>query len=60
MNGYIAFYSGKTTEIYAESIYQAKLKAIEHFKPRKSQQHMVSVILAEKNGEVVTHSTSEF
>ena len=36
----------------------AKLKAIAHFKPRKSQEHMVHGMLAEKNGEQVTHSTA--
>lgn len=60
MNGYMGFYNGKTCEVYADSLYAAKLKAVEHFKPRKSQQHMVSVVLCEKNGEQVTHSTASF
>jgi hypothetical protein len=54
--GYVAFYQNKRHELYAESLYAAKLKAIEHFKPPKSKQHMVSVILAEKNGKEVTHN----
>lgn len=60
MNGYICFYNGKRWECYANSLYEAKKKAIEHFKPRKSQQHMISVALAEKDGRTVTHSPSEF
>ena len=60
MNGYKAFYNDKTTEVYAESLYAAKLKAIEYFKPRKSQQHMVSVVLCELDGKQVTHSPAAF
>lgn len=55
MHGYIGFYNGKRVEIYADSLYQAKLKALDHFKPPKSKVHMVSVVLAEKDGEAVTH-----
>jgi hypothetical protein len=55
VNGYVAFFNDKRTEVYADSLYQAKQKAITHFKPRKSQEHMVSVVLAEKDGQPVTH-----
>lgn len=55
MNGYVAFFNGKREEIYAETLYDAKQKAIAIFKPRKKQEHMVSVMLAEKDGEVVIH-----
>jgi len=55
MNGYKAFYNGKQADIYAESLYQAKMEAIKHFKPRRSQEHMVSVVLCEKDGETVVH-----
>lgn len=65
MHGYKAFYNSKTVDVYADSLYGAKLKAIEHFKPRKSQAHMVSVMLCEKDvdpatgkGTQVTHSTA--
>lgn len=54
-NGYIAFFNDKQTEIHAESLYKAKLKAIEHFKPAKNKRHMVNVHLAEKAGKQVTH-----
>lgn len=55
MNGYVAFFNGKRIEVYADSLYQAKLKAIAEFKAPKKREHMVTVVLAEKNGEQVTH-----
>lgn len=65
MHGFKAFYNSKTVDVYAESLYAAKLKAIAHFKPRKSQEHMISVMLCEKDvdpttgkGTQVTHSTA--
>lgn len=60
MNGYKAFFNGKTHDVSADTLLQAKEKAIEHFKPRKTQRHMVSVVLCEKDGEQVTHSTAAF
>jgi len=60
MNGYKAFYSGKVIEVYAESLFVAKQKAVAEFKVRPKKAHMVSVVLCEKDGETVTHSTSEF
>ena len=56
MNGYIAFYKGKRCEVYADTSYQAQQKAALNFKAKKSYE--VTVMLAEKNGEQVTHSTS--
>ncbi len=56
MNGYKAFYRGKNTEIQADTTYQAQQKAAQFFKAKKS--HEVSVVLCEKAGEQVTHSTS--
>ena len=65
MHGYKAFFNSKTADVYADSLYAAKLKAIELFKPRKSQAHMVSVMLCEKDvdpatgkGTQVSHSTA--
>jgi hypothetical protein len=55
MNGYVCFYNRKRIEIYAESLYAAKLDAVKQFKPRKSQEHMVSVVLAEVAGKPVVH-----
>ncbi len=53
--GYKAFYNGKTADIHADSLYAAKLEAITAFKAPKSKQHMVSVMLCEKDGQQVTH-----
>ncbi|MEE9581101.1 MAG: hypothetical protein V3V74_07295 [Nitrosomonadaceae bacterium] len=56
MHGYKALFNGQETDIHANSQYEAKQKAVEYFKPRKSQAHMVHVHLCEKNGEQVTHT----
>ena len=59
MNGYIAFYKGKRTEVYAETSLAAQEKAAKEFKARKS--YDVTVVLAERNtdgtepGEQVIH-----
>jgi len=56
MNKYVAIYKGKEIVVEAKTLYAAKLAAIEMLKVRKSQQHMVSVLLVEKaNGEEVIH-----
>jgi hypothetical protein len=55
MNGYIAFYRGKRIEVYANTSYEAQTKAAAAFKARKSYE--VTVMLAEKDGQQVTHST---
>jgi hypothetical protein len=56
MNGYIAFYRGKRTEVYANSSYEAQQKAAAYFKAKKAYE--VDVYLAEKDGKTVVHSTS--
>lgn len=53
-HGYIAFYGGRRVEIHADSLYGAKLKAIEMLKVPKSKQGLLAVELAEKDGEQVT------
>lgn len=55
MNGYVCFYNSKRIEVHADSLYAAKMKAVGEFKAPKSKQHMVSAVLAERNGEQVTH-----
>jgi hypothetical protein len=55
MNGYIAFYRGKRIEVYANTSYEAQTQAAAAFKARKSYE--VTVMLAEKDGQQVTHST---
>lgn len=57
LNGYICFYKGKKQEVYATSSYEAQLLGAKRLKARKSWE--VTVVLAEKNGEQVTHLTSE-
>lgn len=54
LNGYIALYNGKRAEIYAATLYDAKLQALEAFKPPRSKRHLVSVHLAEIGGETIT------
>ena len=56
MNRYVCFYAGKRWECNASSMFDAKEKAVAHFKPPKSKQHMVSAVLAEKDGKQVEHS----
>lgn len=58
LNGYKAFYRGKEIEVRAGSALAAQRLAAERFKARKS--YDVSVVLCEKAGETVTHSTAEF
>ena len=41
--------AGQRAEFYAETSYAAYKQAIDHFKPKRSRQHMVSVHLAEKD-----------
>lgn len=53
MNGYKAFYNGKTWDIHADSLYAAKQAAIKVSKAPRSKQHMVSVVLCEKYGKPV-------
>ena len=56
MNGYVAMYNGKSVDIYADSLYAAKVKAEQEFKPPKSKTHMITVMLAEKDGKPVIHA----
>ena len=63
MNGYIAFYNGSRIEVYADASYQAQQQALQEFKKAgvripKSKQYMVSVVLAERDGKQITHSTA--
>ena len=54
MNGYIAFYRGQRHEVMAMTKYEAQQAAAKYFKARKTWE--VTVVLAEKNGEQVTHN----
>lgn len=60
MNTYKFFYNGKETIISIDAgMYEAKLKAIDFFKPKKSQVHMVHGVLIETLGKEVIH-TADF
>lgn len=53
MNGYICLWKGKKFEVYAESTYEAQKKCASENKIKKTYE--ITVMLAEKNGEQVTH-----
>lgn len=58
--GFICFYGSARFEVYAVSLFAAKQAAVAHFQQGrrgKIKEHMVSVVLAEKNGETVLQST---
>ena len=52
-NGYVAHYKGKRTEVQANSSYEAQQIAAQQF--GAARPYEVSVTLAEKDGEQVTH-----
>lgn len=54
MNGYVAFYRGKRIVVHAESAIKARDKAWEIFRAKKAYE--VTVVLAEKDGQQVTHT----
>ena len=56
MNGYIAFWRGKQIEVYATTSCEAQQKAAALLRANKTYE--VTVVLAEKHGAVVTHSTA--
>ena len=56
INGYVCFYNGQRIEVYAQSVLGARLKAENSFKPPRRQRHMISVVLAERGGQVVEQS----
>ena len=58
MNGYVAMWQDKRTEVYADTLYAAQCKAVEVFQAgtrRKVKGYDVRVILAEKDGQQVVH-----
>lgn len=54
-NGYVCFYKGKRFECHAATTVAAQEIAMKHFRVKKAWH--ITVVLAEKNGEQVTHST---
>lgn len=57
MNGYVYFHKGKRYEIYADTSYGAQIKCAEQNKIKKCYE--ITVVLAEKDGEQVTHVATE-
>jgi hypothetical protein len=51
--GYIAFYRSQQIEVYANSSYEAQIKAASRFKCRKPYE--VTVLIAQKDGRQVVH-----
>ena len=60
MNGFKCLYNGKSCDVLADSSYQAQQVAAKVFKVPGKKRHMISVVLCEKDGKQVTHSTTEF
>jgi len=58
MNKYMCFYNGKTWEVTADSLYAAKLAAIKIICAPRKKEHMISVVLYEKEGTPVVVSTA--
>jgi len=54
MNGYKAFYKGKSIEVYANTSYEAQQLASKQFKAKKSYE--VTVVLCEKGEKQVIHT----
>ena len=50
MNGYKAFYRGKSIEVFADTSYKAQLEAARQFKAKRSFE--VTVVLYEKQSEI--------
>lgn len=55
MNGYVAFHKGRRTEVHAKTSYAAQKEAGKFFKLRETKYHEVTVVLAERDGQPVTH-----
>lgn len=53
MNGYIGLYHGKQYEIYADNVYDAKIKLSEQLKVKKTWD--ISIYLAEPEGKPIVH-----
>lgn len=59
MNGYVGFYRGNRIEVYAEGLYAAKQKIIAELNVPPKREYMVSVMLAERDGQIVVHDGAE-
>lgn len=57
MNLYAAYWRGKCRTVRAETSLAAQTKAAAEFRAKKSYE--VTVVLVQKDGKEVTHSTAE-
>ena len=55
LNGYVCFYNRKRIEVYAKSSYAAQMEARDILKVPASKAYLINVVLAEKDGQAVTH-----
>jgi hypothetical protein len=58
MDGYIGLYNGTKVEVYADSIWEAKQKAVQLLNVPKKKEGLLSIMLAEVNGAQYVHNTS--
>jgi len=58
MDGYIGLYNGTKVEVYADSIWEAKQKAVQLLNVPKKKEGLLSIMLAEVNGTQYVHNTS--
>lgn len=56
MNGYVCFYNQKRIEVHSASTFAAQQEAARLLKVPAKKQYMISVTLAEKDGQPVTHT----
>jgi len=54
-NGYVCFYKGKRFEVHADTSYEAQKKCAAENKIPDKKQYLITVVLAEKDGEEVVH-----
>lgn len=48
---YVAFLHGKRVELYAPSLYAARQKAVEHFRPKKKDLYLIALEPATEDAE---------
>ena len=56
MNGYVCFYNRQRVEVYADTMFAARDEAARILRVPPKKQYQINVLLAEKNGEQVTHT----
>jgi hypothetical protein len=59
MNKYKCFYNGKEFDVESDTTYHAQCKCAKENKITEKQQYRITVMLVEKDGKEVVHSTNE-